>query len=211
MERKEAPVTTSNVRIIGLTGLAHSGKDTIGGMLPAVRMSFAQPLKQFCAEVFDFRPDQVWGNDKEQPDSRYRRPTGELLTPRFAMQTLGTEWGRNCDPNVWARYGVRKAKQALARGARRVVFTDCRFINEAQHVIDAGGEIWRVLRPGAGLSGAAGVHPSEREQLTPEFGKLVAVDIWNGGTVDELRRQVELLIAQRCVDSDSDFAGMERP
>lgn len=32
------------------------------------------------------------------------------LTPRLALQRLGTEWGRALDVDVWVRWGIRRAK-----------------------------------------------------------------------------------------------------
>ena len=37
--------------------------------------------------------------------------------PRFALQTLGTEWGR-CYENTWVDYGIRMAQKILAEGWR---------------------------------------------------------------------------------------------
>lgn len=37
----------------------------------------------------------------------------EYLTPRFALQQLGTEWGRDCYPNTWVDYALRVAKKIL--------------------------------------------------------------------------------------------------
>jgi hypothetical protein len=38
------------------------------------------------------------------------------LTPREAMQTLGTEWGRACYEDVWAALGVRRALGWVVKG-----------------------------------------------------------------------------------------------
>jgi hypothetical protein len=40
-------------------------------------------------------------------------PPLEYLTPRHALQTLGTEWGRNCYTNTWVDYALRVAKRLL--------------------------------------------------------------------------------------------------
>jgi hypothetical protein len=177
-------------RLIALSGRAGSGKDTVASMIPgAVRMSFAEPLKRFCMEVFGWTEAQVFGPSelRNVPDPRYVRHTGELLTPRHALQTLGTEWGRGCSEDVWAQLGVRRA---LASPADVVVITDCRFVNEARAVRSVGGEVWRVVRPGAGLVGAAGLHASEAEQESPEFLALVTRTIENGGTLSDLLESV---------------------
>ncbi len=186
-------------RLIGLSGRAGSGKNTVMEIIArlerdgASEIAFAGPLKRFCQEVFGFSAEQIEGAAKNDPDPRYPRmhrdPQGcyrKLLTPRYAMQTLGTEWGRDCFPDVWADLGIRRA-QALPG---TVVITDCRFLNEAKAIIAAGGEVWRIVRPGAGLSGSAGAHASEAEAESAEFLALVSKTIHNTGTLKDLRRAV---------------------
>lgn len=192
------------MRLIALSGRAGSGKNTVADMLGCPQISFAEPLKRFCQEVFAFTDAQMFGpsSERNRPDPRYHRPcpscflTGcpncndlgvTFLTPRHALQTLGTEWGRDCYGNVWADLGVRKA---LATPSHVVVITDCRFVNEAEAVRRAGGEVWRVVRPGAGLTGAAGLHPSEAEQESDRFMDLVTRTIENSGDLSDLRRMV---------------------
>lgn len=38
------------------------------------------------------------------------QPSPTPLTPRLALQRLGTEWGRALDPDVWVRMGLRRAR-----------------------------------------------------------------------------------------------------
>lgn len=182
-------------RLVGIVGHAGSGKDTVADMLGWRRMSFAEPMKRFCMEVFDWSEEQVFGPSAERskPDSRYTREDGEQLTPRFALQTLGTEWGRKCCPDIWVRYCVRKAVALQVP----VVITDCRFVNEAKAIRSAGGEVWRVFRPGAALAGAAGQHVSEQEQDSEEMDSLISLTMQNTGTLDDLRDMVQLAVTKR--------------
>lgn len=203
-------------RLIALAGRAGSGKNTVADMLGGHQISFAEPLKRFCQEVFDFTDAQVWGPSacRNAPDERYPRTRScercygfdaktydvctkcnglgvstDYLTPRYALQTLGTNWGRDCYEDVWADLGVRRA---LAHPAPLVLITDCRFTNEAKAVRAAGGEVWRIVRPGAGLSGAAGLHQSESEQEFPAFLELVTRTIQNTGSLAELSAAVRV-------------------
>lgn len=93
-----------------------------------------------------------------------------FLTPRYALQTLG-DWGRECQPDVWANKALEIAKKLLhgepggdrgmwtysytpQRGLSRqpveytkgVVIPDCRFQNEFRRVKEEGGIIIRVKR-----------------------------------------------------------------
>lgn len=87
------------------------------------------------------------------------------ITARHALQTLGTEWGRALDPDLWVNAALRRARELLLGGAPAAIITDGRFRNEilATHV--AGGHVVRIRCPGAGLTGAAATHASEQEQV----------------------------------------------
>lgn len=198
-------------KIWGISGFARSGKDTVAERLVErhgfVRVGWADPIRRFCQEIFGFSDEQVYGGRKEDQDQRYPRAGRPNLTPREAMQTLGTEWGRTCFPEVWIRYGMRLARKLLDEAgwtydprvglktavrwqAAGVVFSDCRFRNELEAVRAAGGVLVRVKRPGRdGQVGVAG-HPSEREQqeIPDEFFDLV---LDNSGTLDELFEAVD--------------------
>lgn len=180
-------------KLIGLAGRKRAGKDTVGGMIfdsapgKFFVMAFATKLKEICADVYGFSEAQLYGDQKEVPDPRYRRPDGTCLTPREAMEKLGTEWARACYPDTWADRGLLQA-QELRTGKYAVVITDVRFINEAKKIVDAGGEIWRVYRASADILKAT--HPAEQELDTQEFNDLVKHRIYNESTLEQLRGQV---------------------
>lgn len=207
--------------ILGISGLAGSGKDTFARFLVEDHgfevLSLADPLKRICRDVFDFSEEQLWGpsEKRNEPDFRYPREkchgcqTCEFrcdhyigfLTPRYALQRIGTEWGRDCYENVWVEYALRVAatlrqgnhlynpKDGLFRShlsVQHVVIPDVRFRNEIEGIRAAGGKLVRIRRPGAGLSGAAAVHASEAEQagIPDDVFDLV---VENTGTLEELR------------------------
>lgn len=227
------PVKNSQM-IIGLLGKAGSGKDTAADYLCThydyMKVSFADPLKRFCKDVFDFSDEQLWGPSEERnkPDPRYpvKQCAGcqicefhcdhwYYLSPRQALQQLGTEWGRACYPNIWAEYALRIAKTLLygreddcpggvpvytrERGltweylprsgrAKGVVIPDCRFPNEVEEIKKAGGHVLKIVR-GDGLSGIAGQHASEMDQegIPPEAFSGV---IQNSGTIEDLHSSI---------------------
>ena len=127
------------------------------------------------------------------------------LTARLALQTLGTDWGRSLLPNIWSDAGISLATEVLAgRGAaagvphlpatkpKMIVFSDCRFLNEAAAVReDGGGYIWRVEREGTkGAGGVGESHPSEAEQDSIEPDVTIA----NNSTLHGLEVAVASLI-----------------
>ena len=207
--------------ILGLCGFAGSGKDTTADFLIQhhgfIRIALADPLKRICRDVFGFTDDQLWGPSasRNAPDLRYLRsdPTldAELqfLTPRFALQTLGTEWGRACYPDVWIDYALRAARQVLEEDFRYdpkcgawgidgrtkgVVISDVRFLNEVQAIRSAGGRVWLITRTGAGLEGTAAQHRSEQEMNEIPRG-LFECSILNEGTLEDLRSAVDYFVS----------------
>lgn len=224
------------MKIVGLTGVAGSGKDTAAELLVRdhgfVRVALADGMKRICAEVFGFTNDQLWGPSEKRnaPDARFPRAhagpvmgrcyccgidlddvdacnaTPCFLTPRHALQQLGTEWGRACFEDVWVQHAMFVAGQVLDAGcpyapeigprprhpdddapfARGVVISDVRFDNEARAIRSAGGRVVRILRGGAGLAGAAAAHTSESGVDLALIDSILP----NHGTLDDLAADV---------------------
>ncbi len=186
--------------LIGLAGRAGSGKDTVASIIKTQinkrgysvkTLAFAEPLKKIVQEVYAFTDEQMTKHElKEAGDQRYPRPDGSFLSPREAMQKCGTEFARSCYPNTWSDFGIRRAKQLMKPGIDlSVVFTDCRFLNEAQAIRDAGGEVWRITRSSADLKHSD--HASENEMNSREFNALVGTHVHNNDTLEYLVRIVK--------------------
>jgi hypothetical protein len=144
--------------IIAICGQAGAGKSEVASLIdkwgtPTLRTSFAKPMKQFCQRLFGWSSWALWGpsEEREKPDSRFIRPNGEHLTPRFALQTLGTEWGRNCDPDLWAKLTMEELGwwDCVRKEGGLGVIDDLRFENESKLVQASGGRVWRIHRGAA--------------------------------------------------------------
>ena len=130
------------VPVIGLSGKAGSGKTTAATFLNKThryaRLKFADPMKDM-ARALGLCDEHLEGNLKEKPC--------ELLggkSPRYLLQTLGTEWGRNLmDQDFWVRIWTRKAIGLLSDHGKLVV-DDVRYQNEANAVRALGGVIIRL-------------------------------------------------------------------
>jgi hypothetical protein len=67
---------------------------------------------------------------------------------RKMAQMLGTEWGREIDPNFWLKITEAKVKYINEIDSGAIVISDVRFPNEAAWVQSQGGMIWKIIRPG---------------------------------------------------------------
>jgi adenylate kinase family enzyme len=144
--------------IVGICGLAGSGKSTAAGVLERSfdfnRLAFADPLKSMLGAVGLTR-EQLYGSQKEVVMDDLG------VTPRLMMQTLGTDWGREqINPDIWVKLWTRKARALVDAGAS-IVADDVRFPNEIEAIRALGGVIWRVERPGT----AKMAHASENADL----------------------------------------------
>lgn len=177
---RQGRAASHNRRIIAFTGLAGAGKSTAAFHLIQThgwaRVRFAGPLKAMMAAL-GLSAAEIEGERKELPCA--------LLggrTPRYAMQTIGTEWGRDIiNEDLWI-HAWRAALDRVPAGVP-VVVDDCRFPNEAAAVRAEGGSLIRIDRAGAG-AGAAG-HSSEGYAI--ETGAIIR----NDGSVIALLEQID--------------------
>lgn len=180
--------------IVGLVGKKSSGKDTVGWILVEehgfVRHSFADPLKESAAALFDV-PVGTWDASKNDTTALVTLTyaagdIGVAMTVREFLQRYGTEAHRDVfGPTFWTDVAEERivAEQNKPGGGSPIVFTDCRFPEEAALVREYGGIIVRVVRPSAEVGDT---HASEvvQESIEANF------ELWNNGTVDDLRSAV---------------------
>lgn len=176
------------MKLIGLVGRKSVGKDTAAMVLEQQGYQIAKfagglkamiagylayigvPEDAIKAIVEDYRV-------KEMPNAYFG-----MKTPRYVMQTLGTEWGRDLiAPDLWVQ-------SCLWRCANlgKAVITDVRFPNEVAAVKNHNGVIIRIVRNASRVDD----HASEN------FIDSLAVDheISNNGTITELHEKLLLLV-----------------
>lgn len=176
--------------IVGFTGRKRSGKDTAAAALVQegfTRFSFAAPLKLMLRTLLDYQgvpeatiQEMLEGSLKEAPSWFLGNKS-----PRHAMQTLGTEWGRNLiGENFWV-----ETLTIAARSTPLVVVSDVRFPNEVDAVRRNGGKVIRISRPGLAANDD---HPSEALIDTLP----VDLDVANDGGVVDLHRKIRSIVFQ---------------
>ena len=142
--------TTMRGRLIGLySPVPRCGKSTVARMLVTSgfrKMPIAGPLK--CMLKSFLRDLQLRDYEVRHylEDEKAAKIPGVGVSCRHLMQTLGTEWGRECiDPDIWVRMWAEKVEDLLSSGFS-VVCDDVRFVNEAERLAGMGGELWFIRR-----------------------------------------------------------------
>lgn len=199
------------IKLVALTGFARSGKDTVahymkqemGDKLAVMRFA---SFKDNLAEIF-MVPQEFQLHKKEETIPHLGKSW------RYICQEFGTDFAREkIKPDVWAEIGRVRAEEALlgleietvgggggAHYANQklvkpqcVVFTDCRFTNEAQMINREGGVVVKVSRPDNPHS--VRPHASEMEMKSVDFAKQIRYNIPNTGSLSDLQRYSQGLV-----------------
>lgn len=175
--------------VVGLTGVAGSGKDTVAGILANRHGFFRIALADGLRAAFRDIDGITWGLTKELEKAG--------RTSRWALQQMGSEarekiagaaaelWdepytglGHAAEAHVnrfWCYLALTKIAYLHAvhpQSRSRFVIPDISYQHEATCVGSIVGELggtyqtWRVDRPGAGLSGEAAGHSTEIGRAT---------------------------------------------
>lgn len=174
-------------KLIGLTGRAKSGKDTVGKYLLMRhnfhRMAFADPLKEAMAATFgvaveEFHCDKL----KDEIEPHWG------ITRRFMLQhgadALRHKFGQSLFVDRWV-HGYLKIADT-----EHVVVTDVRFPAEAEVIRSLGGIIINIHREDAGLQGLAGQHASEQALADHLINRIII----NNGAKEDLYKWADAVL-----------------
>jgi hypothetical protein len=164
--------------IIGLTGYAQSGKDTVAGILVEnygyQRVAFADPIRDLLYATNPMLKEgyrvkglvDVYGWDRVKVD---------YPEARRLLQDLGVGARKTFGDMFWVKQALR---QVNPEG--NYVITDVRYPNEAKAIREYGSsQIWRVRR--------LGVDPvNSHESESAMDGEKVDQIFVNNGTIDDL-------------------------
>lgn len=172
--------------IIGLTGYAQSGKDTVAQILVEhhgfERIAFADKIREFC-----YAMNPVVGHVANEEtilrhvvDRDGWDEAKKLGGIRRMLQNVGIAAREVFGEKFW----IEQALNGI-NPTENIVITDVRFINEAKAIKEyEGSQIWKVKRPGIGPVNA---HISESEM----DGYKVDQIFYNGGTIEDLKVLVQ--------------------
>jgi hypothetical protein len=187
--------------IIGLSGYAKSGKDTVAEMIQEIHpdkwevKKFSGKLKVIASILTGIPAHQF--EDQEFKSSmlgeEWWKNYGDFYhqtTVRDFLQILGTDAIRNgLHTNAWvnALMADYKPKKMSEYNPSSWIITDCRFPNEAEAIKDRGGMIVRIDRPGIAPVNA---HPSETALDKWDFDYKIA----NASDLISLKQSVQILL-----------------
>lgn len=173
--------------IIGLTGYAQSGKDTIANILIEkygyTRVAFADKIREYLYEsnpmVGAVAGEHVYLKDKvdrEGWDEAKKSPD-----VRRILQTSGVAARKVFGDNHWIIEVLKNLDLS-----KNYVITDVRFINEAELIKALGAQLWRIKRQGVD---AVNGHISEHELDDYKVDQIFT----NNGTLED----IENLVSER--------------
>jgi len=172
--------------IIGVSGYAGAGKDTVGAYLQKcgwIRVAFADKLKELAIELNPcLFPVGKELRDLVKQYGSLDGAKGYVPEVRQYLQDLGVSMRDILWPDIWIDAAMKTVHEEIEQG-HNVVITDVRFPNELQAIRELGGEVWRVNRRGhAPVNG----HVSETALDSAVFDLVLE----NNHTIEDLERSI---------------------
>ena len=185
------------MKLIGVIGPIGGGKDTIADYLIQrhgyKKLSFATRVKDVAAVAFGWERTLLEGDTLTSRAWREEVDAFWNITPRQALQRIGTEMFRgHIADDFWLRIVEKQISESTAKG---IVITDCRFENEIRLIQRLGGTIIQVQRhtpptwaadaiQGLPFDSSYNVHITEWNAWA--FLKEAQYRVENSGTLDSL-------------------------
>jgi hypothetical protein len=177
--------------IIGITGNARHGKDSVANFICSyrpsfIKYSFAKPMKEICEKIFGWSQDYIETN-KDIIDPFWG------ISPRHVLQTLGTDWGQEILSKYDQFENITQRKlwvkcffKNFYNDKKDWVIADVRFPHEVEEIRNRNGLIVKVFRKDFPVNAS---HYSERcvLQIQPDYF------IFNDKDLVFLRKEVSAL------------------
>jgi dephospho-CoA kinase len=183
------------VKIIAITGLKRSGKDTIADYISYKykyeHMKISSTLKSACEILFGFSLKQMETDEKDVVD----KDMG--ITPRLAMQFFGTEIMQykiqEIMPGVGRCFWINLLlKNIGSNNDSRIVISDMRFLHEYTRMKEMHDIfVIKVCRNRQGATQQTqDMHPSELEWQTIPENELIE----NNGSIQDLFDKIDKIV-----------------
>lgn len=198
--------------IIGVTGLAGSGKDVFADIgvneYNAIKIPFAKAVKEEVTEFLidnkiPFANNNLYGTqeDKEQLflyNSIKNNDIKQLLKGvvisingnlccsfRSLLQIWGTEYRRTQDPNYW----IKKAFEQCNENNLYII-SDCRFHNELDSIRMYNGYIVKIIKPD--VMSISNMNHSSESELRDSTNWDYKID--NNSTLEDYQNKCRLVL-----------------
>ena len=179
--------------IIGLSGYAQSGKDTVANILVEQygykRIAFADPIRDLLYEMDPPVPVGAGSEKHTVGLQNYVDVYGWDVAKqnpivRSMLQNLGVGARKVFGDKFW----IYEALSDVAP-QDKVVVSDVRFVNEADWIQTFSGQIWRIKRVG---TDAVNEHVSESEMDGYPVNQIFV----NNGTIEDLEALIKVRMHQ---------------
>jgi hypothetical protein len=176
--------------IIGLSGYAQVGKDTVAQILVEeygfTRIGFADIIKK-AAYILDPLITMDGMRLAHAVDKYGWEGSKQVPEVRRILQVLGSEIGRDLiDPQIWVELTMHSVHVD-----DKIVISDVRFRNEAEEIKWKQGQVWRISRIDKGAP--VNIHRSETDMDSWDFDQYIS----NNGTVEELNALIKEILWKR--------------
>lgn len=187
--------------IIGIAGKKGCGKDTVADYLCEnygfIKYGFGDPIKEVARILFNFTPEQLYGDKKEEIDSRWQ------IKPREFFQKFGTEYAQYILPQhfpklfedinkkqFWVKLFWNWYVTELKKDKNlKVVIADVRFRHEFNFIKEKDGYVIKIERE----TGQTDSHISENQLEEIGEGEYNYI-IYNNGSIEELHLKLKDII-----------------
>lgn len=213
------------MRLIGISGLKTSGKDTTYKAVAAAlseqnvrRVAFADKLKELSAIALGIEDDFIEAMDEAKEEWVFTIDNTRTLdhvmriTGRQYLQYIGQGARKVFQDAFWVDQILpylnnnphQHNLQTMYPGVDVLCVTDVRYPNEADRVHELGGEVWQIIRPGTESDGHSSEIPLEPEK--------VDLSIYNGYSIDVLYDVVANVLAGKAHPATGELpAGLAEP
>lgn len=170
--------------VIGISGKAHSGKDTLANILVSnygfVSIAFADKLKRMVRKHYGFKTEELWCDEKSEEVRRVLQGTGQIVK----VLQGNHYWVRKLQERILYESLIKETWN------NRVVISDVRFSEEKEFIERCGGLHIDIVRPDKRKVEFRPDHISEQDILNWDY------QIKNDNTLEQLSETVDTIMAK---------------